>query len=90
MDPETVTLSKLSQIETNKYSMIVFIHRILKKIQVNLFTQQTHRLKRKKLMVTSGVGIIREFEIDMYRVQYLKYITNKDLLYSIGNSAQYL
>ena len=70
--------------------MIVFIHRILKKIQVNLFTQQTHRLKRKKLMVTSGVGIIREFEIDMYRVQYLKYITNKDLLYSIGNSAQYL
>ena len=90
MDPETVTLSKLSQIETNKYSMIVFIHRILKKIQVNLFTQQTHRLKRKKLMVTSGVGIIREFEIDMYRVQYLKYITNKDLLYSIGSSAQYL
>ena len=41
-------------------------------------------------MVTSRVGIIREFEIDMYSVQYLKYITNKDLLYSIGSSAQYL
>ena len=31
MDLETVTLSKRSQIETNKYSMIVFIQRILKK-----------------------------------------------------------
>ena len=30
----------------------------------------------------------REFGMDMYTLLYLKWITNKDLLYSIGNSAQ--
>ena len=33
-------------------------------------------------------GIIREFGINMYTLIYLKWITNKDLLYSIWNSAQ--
>ena len=37
----------------------------------------------------SGEGIVREFGIDMYTLLYLKWITNKDLLYSTGNSAQY-
>ena len=32
-------------------------------------------------------GIIREFGINMYTLIYLKWITNKDLLYSIWNSA---
>ena len=32
--------------------------------------------------------VVREFEIDMYTLLYLKWITNKDLLYSSGNSAQ--
>ena len=35
-----------------------------------------------------GEGIIRELEIDMDTLLYLKWITNKDLLYSTGNSAQ--
>ena len=35
-----------------------------------------------------GKGIVREFGTDMYTVLYLKWITNKDLLYSPGNSAQ--
>ena len=34
-----------------------------------------------------GGGIVREFGIDMYTLLYLKWITNKDLLYGIGNSA---
>ena len=34
-------------------------------------------------------GIVREFEIDMYTLLYLKWINNKDLLYSAENSAQY-
>ena len=34
-------------------------------------------------------GIVREFEIDMYTLLYLRWITNKDLLHSTGNSAQY-
>ena len=36
-----------------------------------------------------GEGIVREFGIDMYTPLYLKWINNKDLLYSTGNSVQY-
>ena len=36
-----------------------------------------------------GEGIVRQFGTDMYTLLYLKWITNKDLLYSTGNSAQY-
>ena len=35
-----------------------------------------------------GVGIVREFGMDMYTLLYFKWITNKDLLNSTGNSAQ--
>ena len=44
-------------------------------------------------MVTRGEGwgekIVREFGIDMYTLLYLKWVTNKDLPYSTGNSVQY-
>ena len=33
-----------------------------------------------------GQGIVREFGVDMYTLLFLKWITNKDLLYSTGNS----
>ena len=36
-----------------------------------------------------GGGIVKEFGIDMYTMLYLKWITNKDLLCSTGNSIQY-
>ena len=43
-------------------------------------------------MITTGEGwgerIVREFGMDMYTLLYLKWITNKDLLYSTRNSAQ--
>ena len=46
-----------------------------------------------ELMVTggkgSGGGMDWDFGIDMYTLLYLKWITNKDLLYSTGNSTQY-
>ena len=35
-----------------------------------------------------GEGIVREFGRDMYTQLYLKWITNKDLLYSTWNSPQ--
>ena len=35
-----------------------------------------------------GEGIVKEFGMDMHTLLYLKWITSKDLLYSIGNSAQ--
>ena len=34
-------------------------------------------------------GIVREFGMDLYTLLYLKWIINKDLLTSTGNSAQY-
>ena len=34
-------------------------------------------------------GIVRDFGIDMYTLVYLKWITNKNLLYSTGNYIQY-
>ena len=36
-----------------------------------------------------GRGKVREFGVDMYTLPHLKWITNKNLLYSTGNSAQY-
>ena len=36
-----------------------------------------------------GEGIVRELGIDIYTLRYLKWITNKHLLYSTGNSDQY-
>ena len=33
--------------------------------------------------------MVRELGMDRYSVLYLKWIANKDLLYSTGNSAQY-
>ena len=35
-----------------------------------------------------GEGIVREFGVDIYALLYLKWIANKVLLYSTGNSAQ--
>ena len=36
-----------------------------------------------------GGGINQEFGVKIYTVLYIKQITNKDLLYNTGNSAQY-
>ena len=35
-----------------------------------------------------GKGVVKEFGINMFTLLYLKWITNKDLLYSTWNSAQ--
>ena len=37
-----------------------------------------------KLMVAREEGIVREFGVDTYTLLYLKWLTNKDLLYSIA------
>ena len=35
-----------------------------------------------------GKRVVRQFGKDMYTLLYLKWITDKDLLYSTGNSVQ--
>ena len=49
--------------------------------------QETHRL-RKRTYGCQGEVIVREFGMVMYTLLYLKWITNKDLLYSTWNSVQ--
>ena len=54
--------------------------------------KQTHRLRERTYGYRGeglGGGIDWEFGIDMYMLLYLKWITNKDTLYSTGNAAQY-
>ena len=48
--------------------------------------QQQHSYQRGK--ERWGEGIVREFGMDIYILLYLTWITNKDLLYSTGNSVQ--
>ena len=66
-------------------------------IQMNLLAKQkeTHRLREQTYGCqaggegkNSGEGIGREFGMDMYTLLYLKWITSKDLLHNIWNSAQ--
>ena len=61
---------------------------MLKMMQLEIKKKRVLQLK-----ITRGEGrregIVRKFGIDMYPLLYLKRITNKDLLYIIGNSAQY-
>ena len=65
----------------------------LKRNDTNELTYKTGRLSQteNKLMVSRraewGEGIVREFEMDMYALLYLKWIINKNLMYSSGNSA---
>ena len=42
-----------------------------------------------KLMVARGEQTVRELGMVMYTLLYLKWITNKDLLYTTGNYAEY-
>ena len=59
-------------------------------IQMNLNTKQKkiYRLK-KQTPDCRGEGIIKDFGKVMYTLLYLKWITNKNLLYSTWNSTQY-
>ena len=56
---------------------------------MNLCTKQkeTHRL-RKQTYGCQGEGVVKDFGKVMYTLLYLKWIPNKDLLYSTWNSAQ--
>ena len=63
-------------------------------IQINLFTKQkkTHRLREQTYGCWGkgwGEGRVREFGNNMYILLYLKWMTNKALLYSTGNFTQY-
>ena len=59
-------------------------------IPMNLFTKQKQIFRLRELCFQErkegcGERIAREFQMDMYTLLYLKWITNKDLPCSTGN-----
>ena len=58
------------------------------KEMIKLNLQNRKRQTQKMNLWLLGEGIARELGINMYTLVYLKWITNKFLLYSTGNSAQ--
>ena len=52
-----------------------------------IYQKETHRL-RKQIYGGWVERIVTEFGKVMYTLMYLKWVTNKDLLWSTGNSAQ--
>ena len=93
MDLESVILSEVSLTE-KKDCMTSLICGIKKEmIQMNLLTKQkeTHKLQEQVYGFWGkawGEAIVRGCGMGMYTLLHLKWITNKDLLYSTGNSAQ--
>ena len=90
MDPGTIILNEASQTEKEKRHMTSLVCENQKEIiQMNLLRiqKETHRL-RKRTHGCRGEGIVEDFEKLMYTLLYLKWITNKNLLYSTWNSAQ--
>ena len=87
MDLEIVILSEVSQ--TQRRNIIWHpLYVESKMIQVNLLTKQkeTHRLGEWTYDCL-GEEIVKDLGMDMYPLLYLKWITNKDQLYSTWNSA---
>ena len=62
----------------------------LKRNDTSELIYETERLTdfRELTYGYQGEEIVLELETDLYTLLYLKCITNKDILYSIGNSAQ--
>ena len=52
-----------------------------------IYQKETHRL-RKQIYGGWVERIVMEFGKVMYTLMYLKWVTDKDLLWSTGNSAQ--
>ena len=93
MDLKIVILSEVSQRKTNMVWYCLYTES--KNKDTNELIYKTNRFTDlgNEFMVT-GVWrvrerIAREFGMDMYTLLYLKWITIKDSLYSIGNSVQY-
>ena len=95
MDLEIVIMSEVSQTHEDKYRMISLTCRILKKKkgtnELIYKTEVESQIQKTNLWLPGSKGgrINWEIGIDIYTLLYIKQITNKDLPYSTGNSAQH-
>ena len=87
MDLECVILSEVSQTEKKKCHILYIWN--LKGNDTNKLTKEkkTHRL-REWTYDCQGEGIVRELEIDMYTLLYLKWKTNKAQLHTTWKSSE--
>ena len=94
MDLESVILSEVSQTEDKTCPMASLMCGLWKEIiQMNLFVKQKelHWFRAQTLWLQGGSvgeGMVREFGMAMYTLLYVKWTSNKGLLYSPGHSAQ--
>jgi len=56
---------------------------------ITFLSFKTILFENRKCLCLVTEGVAREFGIEMYTLLYLKWVTNKNLLYSTGNPAQY-
>ena len=77
----------LNEVSQTKKEILYFSHveSKKKKIEISLFGKQTHRFREGTYGWGRGIGSLGR----LVHTIYLKWVTNKDLLYSTGISAQY-
>ena len=93
MELEIVILSEVSPTEKDKYHMVSLICEIQKKGTNELIykTQVRSQMQKTNLQLPGDKGGKDKSGdgIDIYTLLYIKWITNKNLLQSTGNSTQY-
>ena len=81
-------------VKTSANNKLLNSYSSLRRLLRGTYLQSSDRFTdlESELMVASGErpgeGIVREFGVDMYSLLYLKWIINKNQLYSTGTSAQ--
>ena len=88
MDLETVVLSEVSQTEKEKDHDIPYMWTLRRNDTDELAYRADSRTWEKEVAVGAREGIAGESKVDMYTLLYLKWIPNKNLLYSTRHSAQ--
>ena len=87
MDLEIVTLSEINQRRRNIIWYPLYADSKKNDTGEIIYKTETDSQTENELAVArgekQGEGIVREFEINMYTLLYLKWITNKILLYII-------
>ena len=82
-------LISLTMIIISQQTCIKSSYFMLKCIQFLFVNCISIKLDEKVKPKCNEREIVREFGVDMFKLLYLKWITNKNLLYSTGKSAQY-
>ena len=93
MDLKIVILREISQTQKDKYCMISLICEIKKGTNELIYKTEVDTQMQKTNLWLPGDkrkgGINWEIGTDICTLLYIKQITNKNLLYSTGNSTQY-